>query len=204
MSVYIGADPGTTNYGYAIIECKNISISILELGMFQSTITNLTKKAAKPPKSKRKKTKPIELIPPLTIQYPEYKVAWKSLLTEYNPIKITAERFQSRGYQGSSVIESVSLMNGILLDLCDDRKIEFEMHIASTWKNSLNRFLKETKPLNLESLDEIYALCKPFPNHIIDSLFINLYGMLNHKDRKWADLNLVKLIKELQKYEYTN
>ena len=202
--IFIGADPGTSNFGYSVISCKRKSIELIECGMFKATITNLTKNAAKPPKSKRRKTKPVELIQPITVQYPEYREAWLDLLTTYAPVKITAERFQSRGYQGSSVIEAVSLMNGILLRLCDEHNSQLEMHIASTWKNSLNKFLSVNKPCKLESLDEIYDSCKPFPNHIIDSIFINIYGMLGYKNKKWGDLNLVKLIKEIQKYEYEN
>lgn len=202
--IFIGADPGTINSGYSIIECKRSSINLIEIGMFKATITNLTRNPAKPPKSKRKKTKLIELIPPFNEQFFEFRTSWENILNEYKPIKVTVERFQSRGFQGSAVIEAVSLMNGVLVTLCHDRNIEFESHIASTWKNSLNKFLVESKPCKLESLDEIYTSCKPFPNHIVDSIFINLYGMLNYKNKKWADLNLVKLIKEIQKYEYEN
>lgn len=199
---YIGADPGTANYAYSVIECKRTSINILEIGMVQSTITNLTKNHAKPPKSKRKKKQPIILIPPFDTQFKEYKATWDILIAEFKPVKITVERFQSRGYQGSQVIEAVSMMNGILSALAYASNVEYENHIAGTWKNNLNKYLSNNPQLNLSHLEEIYESCNSIPNHVVDSIFINLYGMLRHKSKAWSDLNLVKLIKDIQKYEY--
>lgn len=204
MTVFIGADPGTSNFAYSILDCKGKSVSIIEIGMFIATITNLTRNPAKlkVPKSKRKKNSPKVVIPPFLDQFSEFQSSWSAILKEYKPKKVTVERFQSRGYQGSAVIEAVSMMNGILSTLCFFEKVEYENHIAGTWKNDLNKYLATKNPTGYAHLEEIYEACKPLPNHIIDSVFINLYGVTRLQNKKWPDLNITKLIKDIQKYEY--
>lgn len=138
-------------------------MSIREIGQIEDTIKNLTAKAQKPPKSRRKKDGPIL---PLQEAMPRFLQVIDGILDEYKPDEMYAERFQTRGIKGKST-ELVSFMLGLLAMRCRERKIRFVVIIAGTWKNAVNRCWP---------LDDLYAYGKTlgFSPHEIDSMMIGL------------------------------
>lgn len=161
-----GHDPGERNYGYTVLEYKKdgVSFRILEIGQILNTVTNLTDKPMRPPKSRRKKE---DNAPPLVEGVQNYRVLLKRLAVEHgNPAEVYSERFQTRGVKSRSV-ETVSFMNGILCLQTTAWKASFHTMIAGTWKNAFNRN---------QSLDRMYELGKTLglTPHEIDSFCIAL------------------------------
>lgn len=214
MRVSIGCDPGTANYGYSVVsfskkKAGKLKIDLLEIGMFLSTVTNLTAKEAKLPKSKRKKSQPNVVEKPFSNQFEDYLAEWELMLAKYKPLKISAERFQTRGIKGKT-IEAVSMMNGAVATLSNQNNIEYEIFIASSWKNVLNAsqvFIAkfgvgvDHKGRKMKPLDYIYQAMM-VPPHIIDSVFINIHGLLSRYKLKWIDVDIDYIIDQLKEYEY--
>lgn len=214
MSIFIGCDPGTSNSAISVIECSNLDsknkldIKLLEISMLLTTIVNLTDTPAKLPKSKRRKNNKDERIPVLKDQFTEHYKTWEDIFDTYKPIKkVSVERFQTRGPKGST-IEAVTLMNGSVASICYQRKVEYSNYIAGTWKNSLNKYLKKfpIKGLKIEKdqkpLEAIYKLNPKLPNHIIDSVFIGIYGLLTFVNKTWEVIKIHDIIKQLSEHEF--
>lgn len=214
MRVSIGCDPGTSNYGYSIASYskkknRQLRVDLLEIGMFLSTVTNLTAKEVKPVKSKRKKTQPMVMEKPFSDQFEDYLLEWESMLSNYKPIKISAERFQTRGIKGKT-IEAVSMMNGAVAALSNQKGIDYEIFIASSWKNVLNSSVPfkskfgtrvDKKGRVLKPLEIIYIEVS-IPPHIVDSVFINVHGLLNKYSLKWADVDIDYIFEQLKEFIY--
>lgn len=195
--ISIGADPGTANYGYSVLSFskkkeEQIKFRVLEIGMFVDTVSNLTSKPAKPPKSKRRKTKPMVMIPAFRKQFRIFLREWDNMIDTYQPIKITMERYQARGLRGST-IESVTLMNGGVAVLAQQKRIDFEIFLAASWKNQVNKLI--------DLKEDIYGRYN-LPDHIIDSVFINVHGVLNRYSLKWTDVNIQFILDQLECYTY--
>lgn len=166
---FIGVDPGSSNFGYSVVE-RGRRIAILEFGQIEDTVKNLTDKPQKPPKSRRKKEGPI---PPLEEAMALFLSVFEHLLDQYKPDEVIAERFQPRGIKGKST-ELVSFMLGIMALCCKRRNIRFRVTIAGTWKNKVNRNY---------SIDLAYDFGKMLgiSPHEIDAILIGLTraGKLN-------------------------
>lgn len=218
MKISIGADPGTSNFGYSVMSfCKPrgqlLRFDLLEIGMFLSTITNLTSKEQKPPKSKRRKTKPLVMIKAFSNQFDEYIAEWNNILDCYPSIKISSERFQSRGLRGP-VIECVAMMNGAIATISKQNSIDYEIITAASWKNILNKtpymvstFVPTTEMITknkgkfLKPLEVVYQAVT-LPPHIVDAVFINIQGVLNKYKLKWTDVDIDHVVRQLKEYNY--
>jgi len=191
---FIGADPGTSNYGLSVIRVSKtrdqlMKVDVVKCWMFPYPITNLTLNEVKPPKSKRRKRTPDLRIPGFAAQMDQFVFSWKHLLDTYHTSKkISMERFQTRGPKGKT-IECVAMMNGMVCLFARIRKMSSETMVASSWKNKLNRCLTEhygrkvlhNKGKKLTPLDQIYLkFKKTLPPHVIDAIFINIQGALTH------------------------
>ena len=186
----LGCDPGSKNYGFTCLTArvKNgyLKTHIHEIGMFQRCINNLTAKPAKPPKSRRKKE---GMWAPLQEQLPIFEEFWAGVLDEFKPDIFMVERYQARGGKGTT-IECVSIMNGIIASLCLDRNIEFMMITAATWKNRVNSQF---------DLEDSYKQVD-FPDHMVDSSFIGVYGAVQYFDIAWDEVDFDAHLEELQSW----
>lgn len=214
---FIGADPGTANYGLSVIRVskkknKPMKVDILQCWMFQNPITNLTLQAVKPPKSKRRKRTPNLMIAGFAEQMHTFIYDWKAVFDQYpDAKKVSMERFQTRGPKGKT-IECVSMMNGMVSLYAHIRKMQSETMIASSWKNKLNRCLtdhhkitssKDEKGRVLRPLDKIYLRFKStLPPHIIDAIFINIQGAISKYGLLWKDVDLNYIIRQFRKLTY--
>ena len=195
--IVLGCDPGLTNYAYAFMNVRErngkLRVNIKSTGQLHWTISNLTSQAQKPPKSKRKKKIPIaeQLILPLHEQMPKFKLHWAEQLEAYRPMAFFVERWQVRGFGGKQS-EVVSVMNGILASMAEDRDMHFEMLTAASWKYWVNQFY---------SLDALYEEFN-IPNHIIDANFISLYGALKQFNLPWKRYLVDGVLDELDRLEY--
>lgn len=197
--IVLGCDPGTTNYAWAVLNVRErgnrLVLNIKSAGQLHWTITNLTDKPQKPKKSKIKKKIPIkeQMIPPMEIQMRRFKKDWSEQLDKYKPDTFYAERFMTRGLKGATV-EAVSMMNGILASLSDDRGMKFAVTTAASWKYHVN---------TIYDLEELYKKFKGIlPNHIIDASFIALYAALKAYNIPWTKMTVDALLDELDRLEY--
>lgn len=194
MTIFAGADPGTANYGYTVLRVgldptrALVRAKPLCIGMWRSTLTNLTDKPVKLPKSKRRKRDPDARIPPFNEQMIAFVEDWEEIFFEYEGIcRLTVERYQARGMMGKT-IENVNMMNGALWGVCDNFSTEFECITAATWKNQVNRYTE---------LEGFYTL--GHTPHSVDSFFIALYGALKYHGRKWETVDFPYIARALQK-----
>jgi hypothetical protein len=214
---FIGADPGTANYGLSVIRVskpknKPMKVDIVKCWMFPHAITNITMQAVKPPKSKRKKKTPHLMIAGFAAQMDDFIYAWKKVFDTYSDaVKVSMERFQTRGPKGKT-IECVSMMNGMVALYARIRRMKSETMIASSWKNKLNKCLTATHNIHpskdhkgriIRPLDKIYLRFKKvLPPHIIDAIFINIQGAISNYGLQWKDVDLLYVIKQFRKLTY--
>lgn len=171
----LGADPGESNYGYAVVR-RGKKMDILEIGQITDTIKNLTHNLQKPKvrhkvktnkNGTKKPTKWKDELPPLQDVLPLYYNTILSIYADYPDVEETyVERFQTRGVKSKSV-ETVSMMNGVTATMCMQRETKFHCIIAGTWKNAINKHL---------DLEELYKFGKSlgFSPHEIDATCIGL------------------------------
>lgn len=194
MPISIGTDPGSSNYGYSIAEFsikkEKLCFDLLEIGMFISTLTNLTTKELKPPKSKRRKRTPMVMEQPFVIQFDDFLNEWNSIIKEFSPSKVSSERFQPRGRGGGKTIELVNMMNGSVATLARSHGADYECFTAATWKNEVNKII---------TLDELYKTLH-IPPHIVDAVLINVHGILNKHGLRWTSVDFKNLTKQLTHY----
>jgi hypothetical protein len=176
----LGNDPGTTNSGYTVLNITKKALTILEIGMIESTFKNMTdqvqyKKLTKAERVKLAKQgikrpgKEHQLsYPAFSDGFATYYNCVNKLLDDYPDIKcMVAERFQTRGNMGP-LIEMVSMQLGTNATLCYQRGIQFRLVVASQWKNEINRIIV---------LEDIYEYAKQFglTPHECDSTGMALY-----------------------------
>lgn len=188
--IYLGCDPGSSNYGYTYAYIGPKSLRIVSCGMVRATINNLTDKEVKPPKSQIRKTKPTIMRAPFMHQLEQYCGDWQESLTEHSPIAITCERYQSRR-MGGATIEHVLTMNGALAVLALSLGIDVDFITAATWKFQINR---------VSDLEAIYKEVS-IPDHIVDSAFISLYGALKLNNIPWTEHYVDLLFNSLMQLE---
>lgn len=168
-------DPGTTNYGYAVIEwrVKNGEpvFRCVENGMAPHRIHDL--------KNHRERRR----------QKNEFRDWASQKIEEHDCDAIIGERFMTRGIKGPTV-ESVNMMLGILqsFDLPDC------FIPAATWKNAITRTGIE--------MNDLYRACRT-QRHQLDAAFIGVYGIfmgMNIKDfgSYWTRKRLIRFIDEVE------
>jgi len=171
-------DPGTTNYGYAIVVGKkrganSVVPTVLENGLVPCTIKNL-----KDHKERRK-------------QRDEYKEWAARKIEQYDVRAIIGERYMTRGINGPTV-ECVNMMLGVLQSFgLPDVYIP-----AATWKNGLTRAGIDLK--------QEYKFCRTTP-HQLDASLIGYYGLCRGFGIKdFGDLTQKQFDKFMQQVEDTS
>lgn len=198
----LGNDPGTASFGYTVLDATKRDFKILEIGMIESTIRNLTEERAykKPTKAEKAKAEKqgirltknnMPFFVPLTEGFPIYYNCVNQLIEDYKLSWYVAERFQTRGI-GGPTIEMVSMMNGITATLCHSNNIKFRYVVASQWKNEINK---------IGDLEAIYDYAKQFglTPHECDSTGIALY-QLHKLDYLPLQISLQKWRQSITKY----
>ena len=149
----VSVDPGTKNYYLALYKNKKCqgTMKVDDL-IFDLKTNNLDE------------------------QYTNYKNFWDKTLKKVDTLVI--ERFQNRGIRTLSV-ELISFMNGILYQICCDKKIDFVYLTAATWKNKFN------KENPLYTVDSIYERAKDYGlvTHQVDAALIGLYHISKFKSK---------------------
>lgn len=174
-----GNDPGSKNYGLAVIEVSLsnpltleqrkpkvnkvplsvLSFKVLHLRKVQSTYTGLIS-----PKE-------------IEIQTVNYINEIASVLKEYKVDFMVAERYMSRR-MGGSTIELVNMMIGTLRGVALSRRSPLKVIPAAQWKVPL-----KNKEFNLESVYKKAKMLK-ISDHEVDAIFIALYGAFTLMRRK--------------------
>lgn len=162
--VILANDPGTTNYGFAIVKAtmkqttagRTLDFSILEHGLIPSTVRTL----------KNGKQ--------LIAEIKAYLMTIQGLRIKHIPVAWIAERYMTRGIKGST-IEMVAIMMGSVLGKYH-KKMRFKFIIAAEWKNQVNK---------RGDLKEFYKAVRPYriTPHQVDACFIGIYGA-----HRWAGL----------------
>lgn len=146
-------DPGSTNYGMAIVEAdQNGKVRIVANSLCANPVHDLTQF------NEQRKS------------YIEEIDQWVKL---YSPNGLVAERFVSRGLNGS-LGEYVSVMIGFAAQKYEH--MPFLAPMAATWKVPLQkRFGFDLK--------ELYKECGTTP-HQLDACFIGIYGLEKGLNKK--------------------
>lgn len=157
MAVLLSLDPGTSNYGYAVVSAQSIKnnqsskMKVLRSGRIHTTVRALNKGVLS--------------------QTRDYSNVIRGLMDEYKVTHVIAERYMSRR-MGGTTIEAVNLMIGVIIQLCVEKGIHFLCIPASQWKNEINR----NSPGYLEEEYRVGRQTKITP-HTIDASMIALYGV---------------------------
>jgi len=131
-AVILALDPGTSNYGYAVLEFDSNRMRLLQAGRLHKTIRSMNSE--------------------IVSQVAEYSSAIQSLIRERRVTHLIAERYMSRR-MGGVTIECVNSMIGILLEIGRRNKLSTKLIPASQWKNEANRGDKQF-------LDRVYEAGK--------------------------------------------
>lgn len=174
IKTVIGMDPGTHNFAFTVIQYKDGKRRLIDAGMIQNTILNLTH-----PLYRREQRLFLEEI--------------DALLNKYRPDLVIMERFQNRGRTGKT-IECVNVMIGLIsIKMLEKR---FLLVVASQWKNQFNR----QSPIPLKVLYSVIKKATGCPNHVVDAFLINMYG--NSKISTYFNFNENLMIKNLSKWDW--
>jgi hypothetical protein len=153
--VLLSADPGTANYGFAVIAVPQPHLrsslskfKVLQYGRIHNTVRSLK-----------------ENIGPQVLAH---STVLLSLKERFGAHAFIAERYQSRR-MGGVTIECVNLMLGVALSAFSRRPVK--VLPASQWKNAAARAELW--------FDELYTSLKPHgvTPHAIDAVCIGLYGL---------------------------
>lgn len=186
---WLGADPGTANFSVSVVEydTETEEIKLLYVGMLENPIKNLT---ANPVRSKpRRGKKALERDEPrfdIGVILFRDEMLW--IIRHFNVTHFAGERFQTRGgFKGDS-IESISIMLGIIFEICVRRKIVYFTTIAGVWKNAMARLGSD--------LPSLYShgkmIDKRIEPHMIDSTLIACWH--SNREKAWANKSLLKAI----------
>lgn len=151
MAVILALDPGTKNYGYALIKVTGSRVSLLKAGQIFTTLYAPNKDARR--------------------QFNSHSTAIRQLIKFHGVTHVIAERYMSRR-MGGTTIESVNMMLGAIAEICLELSIYFKFIPASQWKNEVNRE-------HPEYLLGEYLLGKPLKitPHTVDAVMIGVYGL---------------------------
>ena len=154
----LACDPGTANFGYAVIEAQiedglcPSQFKVLQYGKLNCTIRQLTGK--------------------MSDNIGMYVATIKFLMSKYPELNgAIMERFQTRGI-GGPTIELVSLMIGVTSTFFYEKDLPVKAIIASQWKQACTR--------SDIVLDDMYAKYKDSVKatpHEVDAVMIGLYGL---------------------------
>jgi hypothetical protein len=209
--IWLGADPGTAHFAVTVIRycTETRRKKVLYVGMIENPIKNLTETAVT---MKRRKKKNGVAQPHIDKDEPRLSIAVKLftdeidwLLTTYKVTHFVGERFQARGRMMGDTIEAVSTMMGIIIAMCQRRRIKFLTTIAGVWKGAIARQRCDLPKLYANGII-IYqkALAEAGFKatqgeasdivHMIDSSLIALW----HADREqvWANSSLLRVLTE--------
>jgi hypothetical protein len=170
----LSLDPGTANFGYAVVDiarhpkkAKSVVFRVLENGKCPSTVCTL-------------KSSPV-----LREEMSRFEYWLGSLVSEYEPDAVAAERFMTRGIKGPTV-ECVNIMIGMVTVLVPR---PFKIMPAATWKNAVNR-----SGVDLKSA---YKLTSVSP-HQLDASLIGLYtGCAAYHLKDFGELDLQSVMPKL-------
>ena len=158
----LGDDPGSVNYGRSLLQVSNvgdkIKFKLVGSWLVTKTIRNEWLKG----------TADLSILDILK----KYRKYCKTTLKKHGPFDIAiAERFMPRGGTGTvQGAEVVSFMLGQSM-ITFNPKVLCKIIPAVTWKTQIKRYY---------SLDVLYGLINPCPNHLLDSVFIALYAAYFH------------------------
>ncbi len=143
-------DPGSRNYGYAIVEGwlsrpDRVEFRVLRNGLCPCPMNNLKDHRARQAQSRR-------------------YLGWARKMAErYEVNGIFGERYMTRGIKGPTV-ESINMMLGLLQSLC----LPDAFVPAATWKNAVTRHEIDLKAE--------YKFCRTAP-HQLDASLIGVYAL---------------------------
>lgn len=164
---YMAVDPGERTWAYSIVDIKivknELKIKVLASEYVDDTLVNLTHN------SNHKIGKFIH--DAVDVELPIFGKAIDRLLKLHNPERVGVERFQTRGIKGKA-IETVSMMNALLLDRASKRKIMWYLYVAATWKNWIARLGKDKT-----FLDELYKIgdVRALAHHTVDTVCMAIW-----------------------------
>ena len=148
----LGLDPGTTNFGYAVLATKGTRFKPVDVGKVQNRMNRM------------------ENIQQQCVMFKEEMLGY---ITRHKPNVIIVERFMNRGRFSGATGEYVSMMIGILIDLAITHNIEMHIVNPATWKNAVSRALDKKKP-KVKRLDRMYAYTLSEP-HELDAYMMTHY-----------------------------
>jgi hypothetical protein len=167
--VLLAQDPGTANFGYAILKVSFLKrrpkVEVLQFGRLLTTVRSLKDDLRK--------------------QVFEHQAELSSLDAQFGIDAFIAERYQSRRMGGTS-IECINLMLGVSCRHFVDKK--YKLMPASQWKNAAAKAELW--------FDDLYTELKPLKitPHAIDAVCIGLYGVsLLFKLPPYEFVNIVQL-----------
>lgn len=178
-AIVLALDPGTTNYGYAVLEFDENRMRLLKAGRIHRTIRAMNKD--------------------LSAQVLGYSQTIQSLIKELNVTHMIAERYMSRR-MGGVTIECVNSMIGIILEIGRRNRISVKLIPASQWKNEANRG-KEGFLLDAYEMAKAHKIT----DHTVDASMIAVYGRSIILGRKpFVGLNSVSMIENLRRIGITD
>ena len=154
----LACDPGTANFGYAIVEaviedglCPS-QFRVLQYGKLNCTVRQLTGK--------------------MSDNIGMYATTIKFLMSKYPDLNgAILERFQTRGI-GGPTIELVSLMIGVTSTFFYEEDLPVKAIIASQWKQACTR-----SGIVLDDMYTKYKESVKATPHEVDAVMIGLYGL---------------------------
>lgn len=173
MITLFSNDPGTANYGYAVVQTtkvKNkIRFQVLENGLCPSTVKNL--------KDVREHRQEVDAY-----------MAWaQGIKDRYEPDAVCIERFMTRGIKGPTV-ECVNQMIGGL-EMGVFYGTPLKMMPAATWKNAVTR--------SGVDLNATYKVARVTP-HQLDACLIGIYtGHQGFGVKDFGETDLPKVLNKL-------
>lgn len=100
----------------------------------------------------------------------QFAKAFLTWLKKYKPDVVMAERFISRGLRGS-IGEKVTMMLGIMAEICRRKKIQFILVSAQSWKNTFCR-----RHFSKDKLEAMYLAVRKKNAHLVDSFLIAVFA----------------------------
>jgi len=165
----LGLDPGTRNFGIALVGLEKGKVKVYANSVMTNPIHDLTKYGPQRAKFKRE------------------IMEWAKL----NPTGLVGERFQTRG-NGGPTIESVSMMLAITGEIIPK---PIKLVVASEWKNKFNRRFADGHEVAL--LKRIYPELK-VEAHQFDAALIGIYGLEKGlgRDLKYTPKDIIRQVEK--------
>ena len=160
----LSMDPGVENYAWSVLDVSRpFEVKVLASGMIKNTVREMTKGMHE--------------------QLCKFVDDVQSIMNEFDPEFLIAERYMSRG-MGGTTIELVNAMIGAVALMWKKSSDRVKFIPAAEWKNRWN---------SKSSLDEFYQKVN-CAVHQVDSIGIGIYGAAY-----WLDERPFETIKKLEK-----